>query len=212
MAVEEEKTETPAAEAAAQDPGQLHVAIEEAPQDPGPTPAAEPPSLEEVPILTVRDTVIFPGALLPITVGRPASVALVQSLGESRTLAVISQLDPRVDTPGPDDLYEVGTLCVMHKAIRVPKDNLLLFCEGMERIRTRGFTGTEPFLKARVERIADVEPENTPELEALRQNVVGLFQQIVAGTPNLSEDLTSTAGQITEAGRLGAFVVGNGPS
>src|SRR5579871_4674642 len=101
---------------------------------------AETSTVEEVPVLTVRDTVVFPGALLPITVGRPASVALVQAMGENRTLAVVSQVDPRVDTPTPDDLYQVGTVCVMHKAVRVPKDNLLLFCEGMERIRTREFT------------------------------------------------------------------------
>src|ERR1044071_4688594 len=101
-------------------------------------------ALEEVPVLAVRDTVVFPGALAPITIGRPSSVALVQSLGENRTLAVVSQLDPRVDTPGPDDMYQIGTLCVMHKAIRVPKDNLLLFCEGTGRIRTRGYTATEP--------------------------------------------------------------------
>ena len=127
--------------------------------------------LEELPVLTVRDTVVFPGAMLPITVGRPASVALVNSLGENRTIAVVSQLDPRVDAPTPEDLYQVGAICVMHKAIRVPKDNLLLFCEGIERIRTREFTAREPFLKARVERIAEQEPEDTPELQALRQNV-----------------------------------------
>ena len=77
---------------------------------------AEPAAgvLEEMPVLTVRDTVIFPGAMLPITVGRPSSVALVNSLGENRLLAVVSQLDPRVDTPGPEDLYQVGTVCVMH--------------------------------------------------------------------------------------------------
>jgi len=170
------------------------------------------PALEELPVLTVRDTVIFPGALLPVTVGRPASVALVQSLGENRALAVVSQLDPRVDTPTPEDLYQVGTVCVMHKAIRVPKDNLLLFCEGMDRIRTREYTTTEPFLKARVERIPDVEPEITPEVEALRQNVLSLFQQIVAASPNLSEDQASTAAQITEPGRLADFVAGNVPS
>jgi ATP-dependent Lon protease len=105
-------------------------------------------AVEEVPILTVRDTVVFPGALAPITVGRPASVALVNSLGENRTLAVVAQLDPRVDTPKPEDLYPVGTVCVLHKAIRVPHDNLLLFCEGVARIRTAEFTSLEPFLKA----------------------------------------------------------------
>ena len=169
-------------------------------------------TLEEMPILTVRDTVIFPGAMLPITVGRPSSVALVNSLGENRLLAVISQLDPRIDAPKPEDLYQVGTVCVMHKAIRVPKDNLLLFCEGLGRLRTREFTTTEPFLKARIERIPDIEPEITSEIEALRQNVVSLFQQIVTASPNLSDDLSSTAEGITAAGALADFVAGNLPS
>src|SRR4051794_452012 len=92
-----------------------------APGEPATPASAADPSLEELPVLTVRDTVIYPGALLPITVGRPASLALVQSLGENRTLAIISQLDPRVESPGPDDLYKTGTVCVMHKAIKVPK-------------------------------------------------------------------------------------------
>src|SRR4051794_1911623 len=108
------------------------MAVEQDQAPPQPPAEAEPEAspIEEVPVLAVRDTVIFPGALLPITIGRPSSVALVQSLGENRTLAVVAQQDPRVDVPGPDDMYEIGTICVMHKAIRVPKDNLLLFCEG----------------------------------------------------------------------------------
>jgi ATP-dependent Lon protease len=175
------------------------------------TPASENP-IEEVPVLAVRDTVIFPGALLPITIGRPSSVALVQALGENRTFAVVAQLDPRVDTPGPDDMYEIGTLCVMHKAVRVPRENLLLFCEGITRIYTRGYTGTEPFLRARVERIPDVEPALSPEIEALKQNVIGLFQQIVNASPNLSDDLVSTAQQVVEPGRLADFIAGNVPS
>jgi ATP-dependent Lon protease len=169
-------------------------------------------SLEEVPVLTVRDTVVFPGAMLPITVGRPSSVALVQSLGEDRTLAVISQLDPRVDTPAPEDLYQVGTICVLHKAIRVPKENLLLFCEGVARIRTREYTDREPFLKARVERIQDLEPELTDEIEALRQNVINLCQQIVAAAPNLSDDLATAATNINEPGRLADWIAGTLPS
>ena len=123
----------------------------------------EPAPLEELPVLTVRDTVIYPSAMLPITVGRPSSLALVQSLGENRLLAVVSQLDPRVESPGPADLYETGTVCVMHKAIKVPKDNLLLFCEGVGRVRVREYTATEPFLRARVERLVEVEPEVTPD-------------------------------------------------
>src|SRR5664279_3574097 len=171
----------------------------------------ENPLLEDLPVLTVRDTVIYPGALLPITVVRPSSLALVQSLGESRTLAVISQLDPRVESPGPGDLFQLGTICVMHKAIKVPKDNLLLFCEGIARIRTREFTATEPFLRARVERLADVEPEVTPEIEALRQTVVTLFQQIVSASPNLSDELSANAANIAEPGRLADYIAGTLP-
>src|ERR1017187_5690677 len=167
--------------------------------------------LEDLPVLTVRDTVIYPGALLPITVGRPSSLALVQSLGESRTLAVISQLDPRVESPGPGDLFQLGTVCVMHKAIKVPKDNLLLFCEGIARIRTREFTATEPFLRARVERLTDIEPESTSEIEALRQTVVTLFQQIVSASPNLSDELSANAANIAEPGRLADYIAGTLP-
>src|SRR5215469_4812110 len=174
--------------------------------------SSEESSFEELPVLAVRDTVIFPGALLPLTVGRPASVALVQSLGENRLLAVISQLDPREDSPDPSDLYQTGTVCVMHKALRVPKDNLLLFCEGISRIKTREYTATDPFLRARVERLPDIEPAMTPELEALRQNVVSLFQQIVTASPNLSDDLVSSANHVTEPGRLADFIAGNIPT
>ena len=79
----------------------------------------EPGALEELSILTVRDTVLFPHAMLPITVGRPSSLALVEALGENRLFGVVSQLDPRVETPDPDDLYEIGTVAMLHKAIQI---------------------------------------------------------------------------------------------
>ena len=184
------------------------MAVEEQVLKSADVPAAE----EEVPILAVRDTVLFPGALSPITVGRPSSVALVQNLGENRMIGIVAQVDPRVDTPGPGDLYQVGAIAVMHKAVRVPGNNYLLFCEGTARIRTREFTSTEPFLRAKVERLVETEPAETAEIEALRQNVNSMFTQIVSASPNMSDDLSSTAGQITEPGRLADFVAGNLPA
>src|ERR1039458_7193373 len=100
----------------------------------------EVPALEELPILTVRDTVLYPGSMLPITVGRPASMALVQSLGENRTLVVLSQLDPRVEAPGPDDLFTVGTVCLSDNVINDRKDHLPLFCDRVGRVKTLDFT------------------------------------------------------------------------
>jgi len=75
----------------------------------------DPPAEEQLPVLAVRDTVLFPGALLPLSVGRAASVALVESLGENRVIGVVAQIDPRTDVPGPKDLHEVGTVAMIHK-------------------------------------------------------------------------------------------------
>src|SRR5579863_5136135 len=169
------------------------------------TQIAEP--VEELPILTVRDTVLFPHALLPINVGRPSSVALVGSLGENRLLGVASQVNPREDSPGPNDLYEVGTVAMIHKIVRM-KEGTLLFCEGLSRMRTIGYTATEPFLRARIERLPELEPEPTPELEALRRNVVSVFEQIVAASPNLSDDLANAVANTNEFGRLADLVAG----
>jgi len=169
------------------------------------TQIAEP--VEELPILTVRDTVLFPHALLPINVGRPSSMALISSLGENRLLGMVSQLDPREDSPGPKDLYQVGTVAMIHKIVRM-KEGILLFCEGISRVRTLGYTSTEPYLRAQVERLPELEPEPTPELEAMRRDVVGIFQQIVAASPNLSDDLATAVSNTNEFGRLADLVAG----
>jgi ATP-dependent Lon protease len=104
---------------------------------------------EELPILTVRDTVLFPHALLPINVGRPSSMALVAALGENRLLGVVSQLDPREDSPSPQDLFEVGTVALIHKVVRM-KEGVLLFCEGVARMRIMSYTSTDPYLRAQI--------------------------------------------------------------
>src|ERR1700761_8476283 len=92
--------------------------VPEAPPDPVIVGDAHTPE-EELPILTVRDTVLFPNALLPLSVGRPVSVALVESLGENRLIGVVSQTDPRTDEPGPDELYQTGTVAIIHKIVRM---------------------------------------------------------------------------------------------
>src|ERR1700735_5215244 len=112
----------------------------------GTVPAVDtPPELEELPILAVRDSVLFPSALLPLSVGRPASVALVESLGENRLIGVVSQIDPRTDVPEPNELHETGTVAMIHKIVRM-REGQLLFCEGVSRMKIRSFTAVEPFL------------------------------------------------------------------
>jgi ATP-dependent Lon protease len=166
---------------------------------------------EELPILTVRDTVLFPNALLPLSVGRPVSLALVESLGENRFIGVVSQTDPRTDEPGPDELYRTGTVAMVHKIVRM-REGQLLFCEGISRMRVLEYTAREPYLRARVQRLEEIEPELNPELVALRQNVLSEFTQIVTASPNISDEVATVASGIAEIGRLADFIAGNLPN
>ena len=88
-----------------------------------------------LPVLPVRDTVLFPHAVLPLTVGRESSVQLINSLGEDKTIIVIAQREARVDAPQPTDLYTVGSLAVVHKVVKMPNQSLFVFAEGLERVR-----------------------------------------------------------------------------
>jgi len=165
-----------------------------------------------LPILPVRDTVLFPHAVLPLTVGRESSVQLINSLGDDKTIVVVAQREARVDAPQPSDLYAVGTLAVVHKVVKMPNQSLFVFAEGMERVRVVEFTQLTPFMRGRVESVPESIPPVSSELEALQRNVLTLFQQIVAGSPTLSDELSTVAMNIEEAGRLVDFIASSLPS
>jgi ATP-dependent Lon protease len=97
-----------------------------------------------LPILPVRDTVLFPHAVLPLTVGRDSSVQLINSLGEDKTIVVVAQREARVDSPQPTDLYSIGTLAVVHKVVKMPNQSLFVFAEGLERVRLADFAQLSP--------------------------------------------------------------------
>ena len=171
--------------------------------------AKQPVDLKEVSILPVRDTVLFPHAVLPLTIGRESSIALIQSLGEEKIIAVAAQQDPHTDTPQPGDLHEVGTLALVHKVIRMPNQTLFIFVEGLERIRIQNYTHKTPFLKGQVERLLETEIEKKSDGGALHRNVVALFQQLVAVSPGLSDELQTIVLNIEEPGRLSDFAAGS---
>jgi ATP-dependent Lon protease len=109
-------------------PGQPSILPPENPQKRGSSP-------RRIPVLPVRDTVLFPHAVLPLTVGRESSIQLIESLGEERSIVVAAQLDPRLDSPTPTDLHNVGTLATVHKVVRMPNQSRFVFTEGVERVR-----------------------------------------------------------------------------
>src|ERR1700688_530238 len=111
----------------------------------------------ELPVLPVRDTVLFPGGVLPLTVGRESSLALLNSLqGEDRLLAVVAQLDPRVEDPTEVDLHRVGTMAKLHKPVRMHNANLWVFVEGRHRFRVTSEVPFKPYLRAFVEPVANL--------------------------------------------------------
>jgi len=184
-----------------------------------------PPALEEqmaekkfvvpeiLPILPVRDTVLFPGAVLPLTVGRESSLALVNALqGEEKMLGVVAQLDPRVEDPAAADLHKVGTLAKVHKTVKMPNGNVVIFLEGLQRIQMLDLVGLRPFLRARVQAEPDIIGEADTELEALQRNAQDLFRDVVSHSPQLSDDLQSVAMNIDDPGRLTDFIAGTLPS
>ncbi len=169
-------------------------------------------SRTNLPVLPVRDTVLFPHAVLPLTVGRESSVNLINSLGEDKTIIVVAQREARVDSPQPVDLYAIGTLAVVHKVVKMPNQSLFVFAEGLERIHLKEYTQLTPFMRASVETIPELNPKGTSEDEALQRNVLTLFQQIVAGSPTLSDELATVAMNIEESGRLVDFIASSLPT
>src|SRR4051812_25976930 len=165
-----------------------------------------------LPVLPVRDTVLFPHAVLPLTVGRESSVQLINSLGEDKTIIVVAQREARVDSPQPVDLYTLGTLAVVHKVVKMPNQSLFVFAEGLERVRVDEYTQLQPYMKATVQTVPEVFPPKNSEIEALQRNVLTLFQQIVSGSPTLSDELSTVAMNIDEPGRLVDFVGSSLPS
>ena len=166
-----------------------------------------------LPVLPVRDTVLFPGAVLPLTVGRESSLALVNSLeGDDKLLAVVAQLDPRIEDPSAADLHKVGTVARVHKTVKMPNGNVVVFLEGLQRVQITELITLRPYMRAQIEPQPDIIGEVDAELEALQRNAQELFRDVVSHSPQLSDDLQSVAMNIDDPGRLADFIAGTLPS
>src|SRR6266576_1848375 len=123
---------------------------------------------EELPILPVRDAVIFPNAVIPLTVGRESSVKLINDVQQhDGMLLVLTQRDKRVDSPAPADLYDMGTVSMVHRAMKTPEGNLFVIIMGVSRARADQFTQSEPYLRARIQTIPDDKDDETVDFQAL---------------------------------------------
>lgn len=156
----------------------------------------------ELAILPLRNVVVYPLTALPLTVGRPRSIRLIDDavLGK-RMIGLVAAKDPEQDDPGPDDVYQVGTAALVHRLRKAPNGTVILLVQGLERIKIREFTQSEPYLKAEVEVAPDL-VEDTVEVEALMRNIVELFRRLVALVPHIPDELIMLALHVDDPRQL----------
>ncbi len=165
-------------------------------------------------ILPLRSAVVFPHAVVPLAAGRASSVRLIEeALQRGRLVGTVMQKDPTEDAPGADGLHTVGTLAMIHRALKQPDGTLRLVVQGVGRLRLVEVFETSPFIRARVELLADRGPAaDDVEAEALARSVTSLFQRVVALTPTLPDELTALAEAEAGQGALADTVAAALPS
>jgi ATP-dependent Lon protease len=158
-----------------------------------------PPTL---PVLPLKETVIFPESMTPLAIGQERSIKLVDDVvAGDRLLALVTVRDEDVDIPTWDDLYGVGTAAVVHKMIRVPDGTLRILVQGIRRVRLERRVEDDPYLVGEFVEFPDVLPE-TKEVEALTRNVQGLFARIIGLVPYLPEELQIAAANVDDPSAL----------
>jgi ATP-dependent Lon protease len=169
---------------------------------------------DELPILPVRDAVIFPNAVIPLTVGRESSVKLINDVQQSDgMLVVLTQRDKRVDSPAPADLYDIGTVSMVHRVMKTPEGNLFVIIMGVSRARMQEFQQFEPYLRAKIAVLGDEKEDETGvDFQALRRTVLSQFERIIKLSPQLPDDLQTIVINIEDAGRLADYIATNLPN
>ena len=145
---------------------------------------------EILPILTLRNSVLFPGAVTPITVGREKSIALVRAVNAGDgLLGAVLQRNPEIETPTPDDMHRIGTAARILKILEMPNGNLTVILSGLEKIEVGEYISTEPFFKATVTTLLDTAPDkNNPEFNALVEAVRDTALRIINISPNIPKE------------------------
>ncbi|MYI75020.1 MAG: endopeptidase La, partial [Acidobacteria bacterium] len=166
---------------------------------------AVPPSL---PILPLRDTVLFPGSFMPLAVARKNSIRLIdEAVSGDKLVGVFTQRDPALEAPAQDDLFPVGTLTHVHKMFKLADGSQRLIVQGLARVRLEQVLGDDPFMTATVTRADETARDaDRLEIDALLRNIRNTFEKVISLSPLLSDDLQPLVASIREPGRLADFV------
>jgi ATP-dependent Lon protease len=163
---------------------------------------------EQVGVLPLRDTVTFPDMLIPLNVGQQRSVELINDvLRGDRAIVMVASRNPELESPSPEELYDVGVLGVVQRMIRVPDGTLRVLIQGGQRVRIMRWVATEPYLVAEIASAPDV-VKPTPELTALMRNVQQTFNDIVGQVPYLPEELQIMVANVEDPSVLTHLIAG----
>ena len=162
----------------------------------------------ELPVLPLRDTVLFPNSFMPLAVAREASVRLIdEATNSGRMIGVFTQREASVEEPMLDDLYAIGTATHIHKMFKLPDGSLRLIVQGLARVKLERIVQTRPYLRGAVTAADEsLREEDHLEIDALQRNIKSNFQQVVSLSPVLSDDLQALAANITDPGKLADFI------
>jgi len=163
---------------------------------------------QELPILPLRDTVLFPNSFMPLAVARESSVRLIDdAIAGGKMIAVFTQRDATVEEPTQADLYAVGTATHVHKMFKLPDGSLRLIVQGLARLQLEQVLSTRPYLRGTAKpAVEELKDQDRLEIDALQRNIKSNFQQVVSLSPLLSDDLQTLAMSITEPSKLADFI------
>ena len=152
-----------------------------------------------LPILPLRGLVVYPETAVPLTIGQPRSIRLVDDVvsGEDRLIGLVTSRDPELEIPGPKDLYEIGTVAMIHRLFRAPDGTIRLLVQGTARFKLGEFTQNEPYLKAQIHLIPETEEEGV-EVEALARNARDQFAHIGELITSIPRELVSSVQAIED--------------
>ena len=161
---------------------------------------------ETLPILPLKETVVFPDSMTPLAVGQERSIQLVdEAVANDSTIALVTTRNAEEEATGADDIYEVGTAALIHKMIRVPDGTLRILVQGVRRVRIDRLVQTEPYLVGAFSDLPDVEGPET-EVDALARNVEALFSRIIGLVPYLPDELQLAAANAEDPSALANLI------
>lgn len=169
--------------------------------------------IQELAVLPLRNTVLFPQVVVPLAVGRLKSVKLIEdAVEQDRPIAVITQRNPETDSPTPEDLFEIGTIARILKVVKIASDNYSVIIQGQRRVRLRKLTQLEPYFMGEVEVLdsdEELSADQQVEIEALFLNLKSTAKQVVKFIPEMPKEASQMVDGVSDPGQLCDFVAAN---